>query len=231
MPVYALNEDLIFPNPRDANEQGLLGIGGNLSPDRLLLAYELGIFPWYGEDQPILWWSPDPRCLLKTADVKVSKSMRNILNRGTFTVTYDTAFDQVIEACAVVDRKDGGTWLQPEMVAAYQSIFDLGMGHSVEVWQDGALVGGLYGISLGSMFFGESMFSKVSNASKVALIHLCRRLQTLGFEWVDCQVENPHLTSLGAITVSREEFLEHLRQALKDPTIPGPWTAHSAFST
>ena len=228
MPVFLLTQDLVFPDPMHADEQGLLAVGGDLSMDRLLLAYESGIFPWYNDDQPLLWWSPDPRCVLRPSEVKVSKSMRNVLNRGDFEVTADQAFPEVIRAC-MDTRKREGTWLNEDMVSAYINLHRLGIAHSIEVWRGDALVGGLYGLSLGNLFFGESMFSKANNMSKVAFICLARGLERWGMPLIDCQVENDHLISLGAQAMPRAEFLEHLRRGMEAPTRRGSWSDATVF--
>ncbi len=228
MPVFLLTQDLVFPNPMHADEQGLLAVGGDLSMDRLLLAYESGIFPWYNDDQPLLWWSPDPRCVLQPSEVKVSKSMRNVLNRADFEVTADQAFPEVIRAC-MDTRKREGTWLNEDMVSAYINLHRLGIAHSIEVWRGDALVGGLYGLSLGNLFFGESMFSKANNMSKVAFICLARGLERWGMPLIDCQVENDHLISLGAQAMPRAEFLEHLRRGMEAPTRLGSWSDATVF--
>lgn len=228
MPVFLLTQDLVFPDPMHADEQGLLAVGGDLSMDRLLLAYESGIFPWYNDDQPLLWWSPDPRCVLQPSEVKVSKSMRNVLNRADFEVTADQAFPEVIRAC-MDTRKREGTWLNEDMVSAYINLHRLGIAHSIEVWRGDVLVGGLYGLSLGNLFFGESMFSKANNMSKVAFICLARGLERWGMPLIDCQVENDHLISLGAQAMPRAEFLEHLRRGMEAPTRRGSWSDATVF--
>lgn len=227
MPVFLLNDDeLQFPDPRKANADGVLAIGGDLRPDRLLFAYEIGIFPWFNPPEPVIWWSPDPRCVLYTDELKISKSMRNVFNRKQFSVTYDEAFVEVIEACRDAPRsQQEGTWISSEIIDSYTWLHKLGVAHSVEVWQDGKLVGGLYGISLGRMFFGESMFSLVSNASKVGFIHLVNALRRMGFKLVDCQIYNEHLGSMGAREIPREDFLQELKIALKTETIQGNWAA------
>lgn len=224
MPVYLLTDDLVFPDPNQSDESGLLAVGGDLRADRLLLAYEQGIFPWYSDDQPLMWWSPDPRCVLRPKRVRISKSMKAVMKKKRFRITVDTCFEDVMTACMKAKRDDDGTWINPELVASYTELHRLGVGHSVEVWEEDELVGGLYGLSLGDMFFGESMFTSVSNASKLAFIHLCRGLEEWGFSWIDCQIENPHLTTLGAVTMERSKFLEHLRQGLTVATRKGPWT-------
>ncbi|MGC6533506.1 MAG: leucyl/phenylalanyl-tRNA--protein transferase [Flavobacteriales bacterium] len=228
MHVFLITQDLVFPDPMHADEQGLLAVGGDLSMDRLLLAYESGIFPWYNDDQPLLWWSPDPRCVLQPSEVKVSKSMRNVLNRADFEVTADQAFPEVIRAC-MDTRKCEGTWLNEDMVSAYINLHRLGIAHSIEVWRGDALVGGLYGLSLGNLFFGESMFSKANNMSKVAFICLARGLERWGMPLIDCQVENDHLISLGAQAMPRAEFLEHLRRGMEAPTRRGSWSDATVF--
>lgn len=210
--MFILTEEIAFPHPSLANPDGLLAIGGDLSTERLLLAYQNGIFPWYSEEQPILWWSPDPRMVLFPNELKVSKSMRNVLNRDQFRVTVDRAFDQVIAHCAQVPREgQEGTWITTEMMEAYAHLHELGYAHSVEVWENERLVGGLYGIRLGKCFFGESMFSLVSNASKVGFIRWVKQLRESGCQLIDCQVETGHLASMGARNIPRQEFLELLQ--------------------
>lgn len=212
MPVFRLTDELIFPDPRRAGKEGLLAIGGDLSPQRLLLAYVHGIFPWYGEDEPILWWSPDPRCVLFPSAVSVSRRLERIIRQERFRLTCNRAFGQVVAACAGVRVSKGEeTWLIAEMQGAYQKLHELGFAHSIEAWEGEALVGGLYGVAMGRFFFGESMFHLRSNASKVILAQLARYLHREGFELLDCQVPNPHLISMGACEVSREDFLERLR--------------------
>ncbi|MDP4089592.1 MAG: leucyl/phenylalanyl-tRNA--protein transferase [Bacillota bacterium] len=213
MSIYRLSEDLIFPHPSLANEDGLLALGGDLSPERLLLAYCNGIFPWFSEDEPILWWSPDSRFVLYPKDIKVSHSMKKLLKKNTFSVSYDTCFRDVISSCAST-RKDTGTWITAEMIEAYCTLNRLGFAHSVETWNEGRLVGGLYGIALGKCFFGESMFSIMPNASKTAIITLSRRLEEKGFLMIDCQVYTKHLESLGAVKLPREEFLQVVEQGI-----------------
>ncbi len=200
-----------------------MAIGGDLSPDRLLLAYERGIFPWSAPEDPLLWWCPDPRAVLRPQDIKVSKSMRAVLRKGTFTITADMDFEGVIQGCA--ERPDEGTWITDDFVAAYVALHKLGFAHSVEAWDDsGELVGGLYGVSLGSMFFGESMFARSSNASKAAFIVLAQHLEAQSFDWIDCQIMNPHLASLGAHHIPRLSFLEALDSSMDKPTQRGQWT-------
>ncbi len=209
--MYFLSRELYFPPVHQASAEGIVAIGGDLSPERLMLAYRSGIFPWFEDDEPILWWSPPERMVLLFPELKISKSMRNIINRGIFKVTWNTAFEQVIKNCRTIKR-DGqpGTWITPEMVTAYCKLHELGYAKSVEVWQDGELVGGLYGIDLGHIFCGESMFSKVSNASKMAFIALAKKLELENYRLLDCQVYNDHLDSLGACEILREDFIEVL---------------------
>lgn len=185
---------------------GLLAIGGDLSVTRLLDAYRHGIFPWYSQGQPILWWAPDPRLVLRPADIHISKSLAKVIRQGRFEITMDNAFTDVISACGEKRPDQTGTWITPEMSAAYSRLHELGYAHSVECWHDGALAGGLYGISLGHVFFGESMFSRVANASKVALVALARQLERHDFSLIDCQVHTGHLESLGAYSIPRSEF-------------------------
>jgi len=220
MPIFRLNDRLAFPDPRLASAEGLLAVGGDLSPERLLLAYSLGIFPWYGSGDPLLWWSPDPRCVIVPAEVHISRRLARTLRQERFVVTCNAAFEQVIAACAATRKHQGeGTWLVPEMQAAYRRLHALGYAHSVEVWQDGQLAGGLYGVILERFFFGESMFHRVADASKVALVKLCRYLAAHRFELLDCQVPNPHLFRMGAIQLSRMAFLDRLRQGGLQPTL------------
>jgi leucyl/phenylalanyl-tRNA---protein transferase len=208
--IFRLDERLLFPDPALAEEDGLLAVGGDLSPERLILAYENGIFPWYSDETPVLWYSPHERFVLYPARVKVSKSMRQILRSARFKVTYDTAFAEVIAACSAVGRPgQDGTWITDDMIAAYVRLHALGVAHSVEIWEDGNLAGGLYGVQVGDVFCGESMFSKVSNASKTALISLC---QTGRYNLIDCQVYTEHLESMGAEMISRDEYMAALRQ-------------------
>ncbi len=211
MPVFQLTDELIFPDPNWATEEGLLAVGGDLSPERLVLAYKLGLFPWYGEDEPILWWSPDPRCVLFPEDVYVTRRLERIIKQDHFRLTCNRAFEQVVKACANVRVHNGEeTWLIQEMQTAYQELHELGFAHSVEAWCGDELVGGLYGVALGKFFFGESMFHSRSNASRVILVQLARYLEREGFVLFDCQVTNPHLISMGASHLSREDFLERL---------------------
>lgn len=212
MPVYQLGKELWFPPEEEYEEHGIVAIEGDLSTDRLLLAYSSGIFPWYNEDEPIMWWCPAKRMVLKPSEVKVSKSSRNLLNRQLFKITYNTAFEDVINACQKVPRKgQDGTWLNDELKESYLKLHEMGYAQSVECWQDDQLVGGLYGLAIGKIFCGDSMFSRVSNASKIAFIHLARKLEKEGFKLIDCQVYNDYLASLGAYEIPRREFLEIVR--------------------
>lgn len=210
--MHYLSKDLFFPPVSEADEEGILAIGGDLDPERLKLAYKSGIFPWFNPGEPILWWSPDPRMVLFLDELRVSKSMRNILNRNQFKVTLNQNFAAVISNCKSIKR-DGqeGTWISNEMIAAYCELNNQGIAKSIEVWQDEVLVGGLYGIDLGHIFCGESMFSKVSNASKVAFIALVEYLRRGNYKLLDCQVYNPHLESLGCVEIDREEFMSILK--------------------
>ena len=202
---------------------GLLAAGGDLSAERLLDAYGQGIFPWFGEDDPILWWSPDPRMVLFVAEVHVSRSLAKVVRSGRFEVTMDTAFAEVVQACAEPRRNQDGTWITTEMEQAYARMANLGYAHSVEAWQGGMLVGGLYGVALGRMFFGESMFTRVTDASKVALVHLTRRLGEWGVPMIDCQMSTSHLASLGAREIRRADFVRRVRQLVQQPPVPTPW--------
>lgn len=225
--VYWLDPETVeFPPIQAALKEpnGLLAVGGDLSPERLLAAYHRGIFPWYEDPQPILWWAPDPRVVLFPAKIHISRSLRKTLNRQEFGVSFDKAFRRVIRGCATLDQSRSGTWITGDMFNAYTQLHELGWAHSVEVWQNQELVGGLYGMCIGRMFFGESMFSRVSNASKIALASLCEWLQSQGVELIDCQVGNPHLYSMGAEDISRREFsglLDDLVNA--EPAITGRW--------
>lgn len=224
MPVYLLGKELAFPPPDHADPSGLLAVGGDLRPERLLLAYRLGIFPWYEEGQPILWWSPDPRLILQPQELHISRRLRQTLKKGDFQVTFDRAFSSVIEACAIVPRRgQRGTWITPAMKDAYIRLHRLGYAHSAESWLDGDLVGGVYGVSLGRCFFGESMFFRRRDASKVAFATLVERLKAWEFHLVDAQVTTRHLISLGAKEIPRSVFLKRLKKALSFPTIPGKW--------
>ena len=224
MPVFRLSSKLTFPPVHLAIDEGLLAVGGDLSVERLELAYRQGIFPWYTEDDPILWWSPDPRLVIFPEELHVSRSLRRLMRRRRFTVTLDRAFGQVIRACAG-HRGPGhpGTWIVPEMIEAYERLHAAGLAHSVEAWEGDVLAGGLYGVSLGGSFFGESMFTRVGNASKVALVSLVESLHHGGFELIDCQVTTEHLMQFGAREIPRSHFIKALQKALKQPTRKGLW--------
>ncbi len=224
MTVFLLSDDLVFPPPEIAEKNGLLAVGGDLSEERLLLAYAKGIFPWFSEHSPILWWSPDPRLVLLPGKMNVARSLGQLMKKGVFTVTIDNAFEKVIRHCADVHReKDSGTWITEEMIDAYKKLHISGYAHSVETWHAGELVGGLYGVALGKAFFGESMFSTMSNASKVALAGLARLLNEWEYRFIDCQVTSKHLISLGAREMRRTRFLKILEEALKSPTDFRQW--------
>lgn len=224
MPIFRLLDEAVFPPPDYADPSGLIAVGGDLSSERLLEAYRLGIFPWYSEDQPILWWSPDPRFVLELEDFHVSRSLHKTLRKRIFQVTLDRAFEEVITACAAVPREgQNGTWITPEMQEAYIHLHGLGYAHSVETWLEGDLVGGLYGVSLGKGFFGESMFHRKTDASKVALTVLVEKLKSWKFHFIDAQMSTDHMKSLGAKEVSRRIFLKQLRSALRHPTKRGKW--------
>lgn len=213
IPILAPDPESPFPSSDQVLESppGLLAAGGDLSPARLLNAYRHGIFPWYADDQPILWWSPAPRCVLYPGDVHVSRRLKRHFNQGKFQLTVDRAFARVIAACAGPRRDHDETWITGEMFAAYVRLHELGVAHSVEVWTDDELVGGIYGLSLGRVFFGESMFSTRQDTSKVALVALCRQLQQWDYAVLDCQISNPHLLSMGAQEIPREQFESHLK--------------------
>lgn len=193
---------------------GLLAAGGDLTPQRLIEAYRCGIFPWFNAGEPILWWSPDPRMVLLPGELRISRSLNKALNKGNYKIRMDTAFSQVMQACAAPRKEQIGTWIHPEMVSAYAALHEIGLAHSVETWVDGELVGGLYGVSQGKMFFGESMFSRIPDASKIAFVHLVRQLQCWGFGMIDCQMKTAHLASFGAREIPRTEFSQRLRELI-----------------
>lgn len=220
---FLMDEDP-FPPVDTASADGLLAIGMNLSPSKVLEAYAHGAFPWFNEGEPVLWWCPDPRCVFDLNHIKVSKSMKQVQRSNRFSITLDQAFFEVIQHCRNTVRPgQDGTWITDEIIDAYYQLHQQGLAHSVEVWEGDLLVGGLYGISLGGMFFGESMFSLKSNASKFALIELGKLLKSLEFDLVDCQVKNDHLMSLGAQLISRNQFINDLKHSLLRPTIQGNW--------
>lgn len=224
IPILAPDPEAPFPPIEQALEYplGLLAAGGDLSPSRLLNAYHHGIFPWYSDDEPILWWSPAPRCVLFPERVHVSRRLKRRYNQGRFTLSADRAFERVIRACAEPRASQPGTWITADMVDAYLQLHELGIAHSVEAWQDGELAGGIYGLSLGRVFFGESMFRKQTDASKIALVALCQHLQECDFTLLDCQVGNPHLTSMGTTNISREDF----KRYLEETTDADHWSAN-----
>ncbi len=215
-PFPPLEAALLRPN-------GLLAVGGDLSPSRLIEAYRHGIFPWFNEGEPILWWSPDPRMVLFPQELKISRSLRKTLKRGNYEIRADSVFKQVMEACAAPRGEHTGTWIHAEMIAAYGRLYEMGMAHSMETWIEGELVGGLYGVGQGKMFFGESMFSRVSDASKIAFVHLVAQLQRWGFEMIDCQMKTEHLASLGAREISRNEFRQKLKELVHYPERGKKW--------
>jgi leucyl/phenylalanyl-tRNA--protein transferase len=223
MPIYRLDEDLVFP-PVEMAEDGLLAVGGDLRPERLLLAYSRGIFPWYGENLPILWHSPALRMVMAPTDLVVQRSLRKALRKRPYELRMDTAFSQVLAGCAAVPRpRQHGTWLIPEMIEAYTHMHKLGLAHSIEAWNGDVLVGGLYGVSLGGAFFGESMFSRAPDASKIAFVATVHQLEAWGIRLIDCQVHTDHLQRFGAFEVPRAEYLTQLALALKRPTRRGMW--------
>lgn len=225
MPIYLLDKEFKFPPAGLAGHDGLLAIGGDLSAERLLEAYRNGIFPWYSGGSPIMWWSPDPRLILMPQALKVRKSLRNVINRGKFEVRVDQNFEKVIKNCAKVPRQEQhDTWITEEIAQAYTRLFHLGFAHSVETYYKNKLVGGLYGISLGKAFFGESMFYEERDASKVALYYLVELMKKWEFHFIDAQQETDHLKSLGACAIEREKFLNLLKNALKYPTRIGKWS-------
>jgi len=213
--MYRLTNELYFPPVDTASPEGILAFGGDLSPERLLLAYKSGIFPWFNIDEPIIWWSPDPRMVLFLDEFKVSKSMRNILNRNVFKVTFNQDFSAVIRNCQKIVRPgQDGTWISEQMISAYEKLHELGHAKSIEVWQEEVLVGGLYGVDLGHVFCGESMFSKVSNASKVSFISLVNQLKLQHYQLLDCQVYNEHLASLGCREINRGDFIKVVKMTI-----------------
>ncbi|NTX39620.1 leucyl/phenylalanyl-tRNA--protein transferase [Myxococcus sp. CA033] len=227
MPIYLLSDEHpeLFPPPERADKSGVLAVGGDLSPERLLAAYSRGIFPWFSAGDPILWHSPDPRFVLTPDSLHVGRSLRKTMARGEYEVRYDTAFARVITECGRVTRPgQNGTWITDEMLGAYVELHERGFAHSVEAWQDGELKGGLYGVSLGAAFFGESMFALAPDASKVAFVSSVERFKDWGFQLVDCQVETEHLARFGAESWPRKRFLAALHKALREPTRQGKWT-------
>ena len=221
--IYQLSQDLIFPDPFEADESGLLAIGGDLDVDRLLLAYSQGIFPWFNPEDPIMWWSPAWRPIFIPGEMKVSKSLRRTIRKNLFEIRMDTAFEEVMRACGDLRKNKEGTWISEGMIESYTLLHEMGYAHSVECWQDNQLVGGLYGVALGKAFFGESMFHKVSDASKVAFFALSENLKEWGFKFIDSQVSNPHLESLGSMEIHRTVFMDMLSQAVKMQAKTGKW--------
>jgi leucyl/phenylalanyl-tRNA---protein transferase len=217
MPLYFIIDD-IFPNPEEADENGLLAIGGNFSPELILKAYKKGIFHWFNESELPVWYSPNPRMVLIPNEVKISKSMQQLINKNTFQFSINTHFNEVINQCKNT-RQHEGTWISNDIIDMYNILHLKGYAHSIEVWQNNTLVGGLYGVALGKCFMGESMFNTVSNASKMAMIYLCKYLEAFDFKMIDCQVANPHLISLGAKNIPRKQFLKDLKQNINTPTM------------
>ncbi|MFT4975517.1 MAG: leucyl/phenylalanyl-tRNA--protein transferase [Myxococcota bacterium] len=230
MPVYRIPEEHLFPHPSLSEPDGLLGVGGDLHPARLLLAYANGIFPWYSEGQPILWFSPEPRFVLKPEQLHIGRSLKKRIRRGDYEVRLDSAFADVIRACRERSRPgQRGTWITDEMEQAYNTLHEMGYAHSAEAWRDGELVGGLYGVGLGTLFSGESMFATAPDASKVAFAWLARQLQAWGVELIDCQVRTDHLARFGADDMPRQRYLERLRAMINQPSRPGPWRFDTDF--
>lgn len=225
MILRRLTQEFPFPDPRKADAEGLVAYGGDLDPQRVLAAYAQGIFPWpYDETTPLLWFSPDPRMVLRPDELHVGKSLQKVIARHQFEVRFDSAFGEVIRQCAAVRRPgQRGTWITGEMIRAYERLHEMGFAHSAEAWHEGQLVGGLYGVSLGAVFFGESMFAQRPNASKAAFVHLVRQLRAWEFQLVDCQVYTEHLARFGATAWPRARFLDALAHALAAPTRQGPW--------
>ena len=223
--ISLLHKNTPFPPVEQALRQpnGLLAAGADLSPTRLLEAYRSGIFPWFSEGDPILWWSPDPRMVLFPAEFKISRTLRKTLLRGQYQMRCDTAFEQVMRACSQPRDGQNGTWIQEDMIAAYLRLHKAGYAHSIETWMDGELVGGLYGVSIGRMFYGESMFSRKTDASKIALAYLAAQLKRWNVGMIDCQMNTPHLASLGAREITRKEFIIRLQELIHYPNLSSPW--------
>ncbi len=220
MHVYLLDKANDFPNPETADSQGLLAVGGEISPECLVIAYKKGIFPWYNPGEPILWWSPDPRLVLFPRELSVTKRLERTIRQKRFTITFDKAFPKVIRACAYTRLEQGqGTWLNEELINSFCHLNQKGIAHSIESWKDGKLVGGLYGMLIGSVFFGESMFFKERDASKVAFVTMVRTLQSLGLKMIDCQVPTTYLMNFGARLIPRSTFLEYLKKFSNEPNI------------
>lgn len=228
--ITALSSDLErFPDTELALEEpnGLLAVGGDLQPQRIIAAYRQGIFPWFDETQPLLWWSPNPRMVMQPAKIHLSRSLRKTLKKQIFTITINHCFDLVINACASTRQKQSGTWITPQMEAAYIELHRIGVAHSIEAWHENKLVGGLYGLAIGRVFFGESMFSLQTDASKVAFAKLATHLESFDYELIDCQVHSHHLASLGAEEIDRKQFVETLQQLTALSPKPAAWVKHS----
>jgi leucyl/phenylalanyl-tRNA---protein transferase len=230
MPVYLLNDSIAFPDPMLADEIGLLAVGGDLSCERLLKAYSMGIFPWFSEGDPLLWWSLDPRMILFPHEFRVSRSLRKSMRRHQYVCKTDTCFATVMEACAGPRKREAGTWITTSMIEAYVRLHEMGYAHSFEVYSQGELAGGMYGVSLGKAFFGESMFFRTTDASKAALYFLCRAMVDWEFHFLDAQQPTRHLAGLGAQRMGKARFLELLGRALQFPTRRGRWDFQEEFS-
>lgn len=229
--IFRIPREHVFPDPEQADPNGLLGVGGDLHPGRVLLAYQLGIFPWFSEGQPILWWSPDPRFVLRTADLSVPRSLAKRIRQRPYRITMDTAFARVVEACARAPRRgQDGTWITDGMRACYLRLHDAGFAHSIEAWEDDALVGGLYGVAIGRLFAGESMFASRPDASKIAFVHAVRQLVRWGFPLIDSQVHTAHLERFGAREIPRTTYLAELPALVGAEGRPGRWSFDSDFS-
>lgn len=230
MPVFRIPDEHLFPHPSLAEPDGLLGVGGDLDPGRLLLAYANGIFPWYNEGQPILWFSPDPRFVLRPDDLKIARSLKKRIRRRDYEIRLDSAFAEVIRGCKKAYRPgQRGTWITPDMESAYIHLHRLGYAHSAEAWLDGELVGGLYGVALGGLFSGESMFARESDASKIAFVWLVRQLQQWGISLIDCQVRTDHLARFGAADMPRQRYLDAVRDLIREDGRPGRWSLDPGF--
>lgn len=230
MPVFRIPDEHLFPHPSLAEPDGLLGVGGDLHVDRLMLAYANGIFPWYNHGQPILWFSPDPRYVLRPEDLKIGRSLKKRIRRRDYEIRLDSAFGEVLQGCKEAYRPgQSGTWITPDMEAAYNELHQLGHAHSAEAWLDGELVGGLYGVSLGGLFSGESMFARQSDASKVAFVWMVRQIQEWGLSLIDCQVRTDHLARFGAMELPRQRYLDQLRELIQQPGRPGQWSLDADF--
>jgi len=232
LPWLSLSNDNQFPPIEDAFEDGLVAAGGDLSPKRILNAYRQGLFPWFNKGDPILWWSPNPRMVLFTDKIKLSKSLKKTLRTSSFTITFNQAFEQVMTACSqprsdLREEQDNATWIHPEMIEAYVTLHQQGYAHSIECWQGDELVGGLYGVAIGKMFFGESMFSRVRDSSKITLVALCQQLNRWGFELIDCQVYSDHLASLGAEEIQQADFIKYINELCQQEKASETWLLDS----